>query len=911
MIAGHPSRRRMSGVILWVLCVLGGPVLVLGELEKSPPKEPPVIEIDLLQLIESRDLLSMTARYEGPIWTITPEPGRRLIQIPIEITPSEEEFGFSSSVVRVNGGRFVAWLLVDPTVEAVNDKNKSEQARLMLRPWVTRGFTLRPDGTIEWKLDRFIPSGKVVRSKRRYALKVDINEMNRLSPGDPPRVVRANNEAQEQYIRRRRFEEANYRRAALDFRELRQEVMDLPSRFEDPLPRPVWALFELSQTATYLKVVGATPGPWRIGIDQFVAVRDLATKKVPIEDEQTGGLSHQAMDAVDLMAGLVKDDPHPYNLRAVSYAISRAGLVSYAAPGDQLFMLLQSVIASPDAEARRVVLKELITTIPPTPASRQLLAATTKEAIDPQLQLIRLKGLLQSDTANRAQVRETLASANRMLTDPVGPPPGEVLRALLAAAQQNDDAVGALAQGVRFAAMQEPRRSQAVVFVVSHADSEALAMRWLDRSLLGSPDPNMALTTLRTLKSIDPGDQVLRPVMKGALAAVFGPGDSESAPVGRAAIELANPIPLGGGDHNLFRMLRHEGIETRSLAWEVLKHFTMGDAAAMGVTDDQRRQAYTLLLDITLGQSPTPSQVVEFLARQTDEPVATDALVQVALLADSAVSAQATRALLGSGRPVNRAVMALPFGDRHGFGMRVYESRMGKAPLAVGLLRERDEDSAVTKWFGTQVAAGNLPDPADWYDAFGGEERLLSLLQSNDQEMVAAAVATLLASAGVGESEVPALMARFQGINDPTAVTLEAEWRHVRKRYFAEKIRGASGQYHLEIVVHKPEHEGLQFGLNGDNGEKVFRLGVVNLQSDGRTVRLENQPVTLSISESEPAIRFDHPREFERLDERLSEFRLDTVQTPLVLSETDDGRWVAQTTLESGHVVEVSLRPAR
>src|SRR5690606_34348115 len=104
---------------------------------------------------------------------------------------------------------------------------------------------------------------------------------------------------------------------------------------------------------------------------------------------------------------------------------------------------------------------------------------------DPTMQLVSLRGLLTAEIADPQQAQELITSANQMLADPNGPPPGDVLAAIIETVKPQT--LEAMTHGIEFERMPDARRAEAIAQVIAAAPTQPLAAAWLDLKLLGSP----------------------------------------------------------------------------------------------------------------------------------------------------------------------------------------------------------------------------------------------------------------------------------------------------------------------------------------------------------------------------------------------------------------------------------------
>ena len=872
----------------------------------------PIIELDLKVFLESPDVMADVAG-DG-VWQVRAQPGRRLVQIPLRLRAGDGVSKYNPSTLRVVKGRFLAWRLGERPEKAPAGSRREQivaENEAQQPPSMTRRFSLDEGWTVRWKLARFIPNGTVVKSGAGYALLLDSDQLKAKHPGQRPRVTRRHNETTDAFRQRRRAATIAYREKSQAYGELSKSVRGLPKNFEQSAPSRVWAIVEVNTDQPVLGLVGPGDMTWSIDIADLVAVRRLIASKDKGVAKASGrvGLTGDAIAAIDAMDRLAVHGGHPYNVRAAAYGVGMSDVVNAADPGDRLFKMLNRLVLHEDDVARRVTVKRLVTTFPPTAATRQLLAVASTEAIDTEVQLSRLTTLLTLGGNDPDSHQELVVSANRMLTDGDGPAAEHILGKLIEAAEGHPDAIGTLQEGVRFADLEGDRRREAVAYVVARAGSSELAGRWLDRGLLGSVDAALVRLTLGTLDAAGrAGESGRTNFIDRGVELLFGPGKKRGNEPNWVVpkVELSGTIGIGRADHGLIRVLEKQDREMIELGWRVLRHFRLGGGDEAPDEDEARsvRGACEALVSAATVVLPHESAVVEFLADQPEWTGATDALVRLVLEGDSELSLRAVRELRGSGRALGDALQKLSPDGRHVFAARVYEGDRRGVPLAAGLLRAGGRDGVIVDWFGKRVSEGDVPGRAEWARAFGGEERLLGTLISRDGELAAGAVGALVAMIGGEEADAEEMVQELEQIGERTLVNLEAHWIHTKAEIFTAKIVETAGWYELTLEVREVgDAEG--FGLRWE-----VDLGRVYVQTDGRTLRFGNRAVALSAPAGRISIRVDNPEELKFVvHDKLERLPLDRIEGHLDLLPEDNGGWTGGARLVDGRTIRLVMLP--
>jgi hypothetical protein len=686
------------------------------------------------------------------------------------------------------------------------------------------------------------------------------------------------------------------------FQNLRDEVRNLPDEFEETLPRRVWAVFELSQTATEFEIESDDyPNiNWSIDFQKLGTLREIAQQGITVGQDQQGRPALTSFNQQQfIQLGELANKNHPYSQRAVANVLDLADLAYYTSMGDQLFFIFQTLLESSDPQTRKITQQELIQTFPPNQATRTLLQQVAESSLDPMEKLGAIRTVIesgaQSIASNPAQAQQTINATNQVLADPNGPPPPAILQAMINGVRDQPLAIDPLVQGIQFHRLTDERLHQTLVFIVENAGKEPLAAEWLDEKFLSATDPQFVKRALEVIVDAEAGAQSLGPAITWSLVKVLGaPANAEPA----LKAKIAYKIPIDDLQHGLLRALRHGDGEIRTLAWQALPKFMMPPRA---VYDDEQtydtiaKDRYQVLLDAALEQSPTPTQIVPFLGAQPavirrelasqqssqrrdgrsprrdipgqrggagmmgpgmdpgmmgpgdfgggpgmmmpggpggpgapgampggqrqgqdgfasrrlrtfaegeehpDVLRAVSSLVQIALRGSSNASNAATRAMIGSDWPIARALMDLEFGERQGFAMRTYDNLTGRVPWVTYTLRRRVDRNPVVQWFGHELAAGNLPDPDQWVNAFGGQSELVELATATDGELAKGAIAVLVASAGGTDRKAQDLYSQVRSLGAPTTAQVTEMWQTEQRDIFVQRARRMEGTYRLVL----------------------------------------------------------------------------------------------------------------
>lgn len=677
--------------------VLAGQAPLPG-IETKPPEPKPqaVLNLDLEALLLEAKVFA--TQVEDAVWMIDPGPGRSLLQLPLSVEPLDTDAELGTPSISVRGGRFIAWRIIPeqpqdgrsrfphsrgtarpgepghgirgrpgvapglhpggsrypgapydpggphdraaevpmPTVNRPTENLADSDRGLPAgAPTLARKLTVRSDGTLHWKLDRFLPNGTVKGSReggsaRRPAVRrqsqTERGSRARAQPGGPGRLPgeggyrqrptrsqqqergtvkgsRVGGAGQADYslkLRPQMFEElrpqrpareartasrqpgqreadtAEYRRLEAEFRALRQAVRDLPTQFHTKMPHRLWAVYSLSDNVPQLGLngdAGTSSLPWQISFQTLDLLRQTAMGQGAGGDDR---LEYDGYQRIARLQQVATNESHPLTHRLIAHALSSAAMVGQAQPNDPLFRLIKTLIRSEDQQARLVVIEDLAATFPQTMATAMLLREAWPH-MNPALQLVALRGVFQGDPS---QVHTMVASANQVLTAESGPDAGKVLDQIVANVGTRPDIMTMFIHGLRIEGLPPERRDQAIAFIIHSAGTEPLAGAWLKHRLLGSNDPTLVRRTLELLGQADTGSAALSPIASGVGRLVFGP--PSHPPGARPSPKLSGPIPLDSTNHGLFRVLNSGDPEIRALGWAALSSFVISDGPIEG-----------------------------------------------------------------------------------------------------------------------------------------------------------------------------------------------------------------------------------------------------------------------------------------------------------------------------------------
>jgi hypothetical protein len=405
----------------------------------------------------------------------------------------------------------------------------------------------------------------------------------------------------------------------------------------------------------------------------------------------------------------------------------------------------------------------------------------------------------------------------------------------------------------------------------------------------------------------------MTPVVRGGLNLVFGQPKAADPSSAKPNAKLKALIPIANANHGLYRALQHGDPRLRTLAWQAINKFelvkTGQEEQEIGNRNTDR---YQVLLELALNQAPTPPQVVAFFSRQPDQARATAAMVQIVLRGGTEASIASSRSLVNSNKPLAEAMLALAFGERQGFAMRMYENLTGRsAPLVTALLRQRNDRNPLVGWLGESIANGELPPPSTWASKLN-QDQLIDLASSNDVELARGAVAALVNAIGGSDRDAANFAQELRRLPDQSPANLLTQWSEYRKGFFTRAMQRYGGPYRLVLRVFEaaPSNPGQASPVN-QTPDRETLLGVVQLVADGASVSIGSN-VAVSVPSEQLALRIDKPAELKNFpNEELAKLPLEEVQTPVDLRPQADGTWRGEVSLSAGRRLEVVMQPAR
>ncbi len=932
----------------------------------------PDVSIDTERMLQDSHIFAKRAG--DSIWTFTPKPGWELMRIPVRIKTTDANYTLDNRTLDIASARVLAWQIptaAELKADEVKTRSSTTDTDNAQHPLVAKSMEVHADGTIHWDMDRAILGGEVTNSRYLYALKLNPRLMEARRPKDPndnrrivrppvrrpsssttrrpsssstprqppprktPAQLRAERERKireaEQARKEReqkRAAELKYRAAMAEYGDLRRQVNDLPTEFEQKKPPFVWAIVEISQRADELTIAGAIEPGWTIGMQTLEDIRALPRRRVPSVRTKAGDpkppLPAFIRDASLGMHDLLKRQPHPFNYQLVAYVGAEIDLLQYAEPDNAVYNLYDALVKGPDGDARAVVVKQVVATIPPTEATTKLFKENTG-LLNPADRLALVKSKLNFNPNKVDEVQRMLKSANTSLADPQGPEPKNILSTALAGGKLPANARAAVQRGIVFSHMPANRRDAAIAYALQTAPFDPVAAGWVDTQLLGSSDVKLVIRTLELLTgkagAVKPEavaqdgtgvrgnlrSTLLRTVQKATTAQQNAADNAlnTDANTGPPVVKMTGKIPVTATSHKLFDALRHVDARVPPLTWDALEHFKFVDPARASSSALTENNPYQLIEDIALEKQPTPVQVVPFLAAQSNLDRATKGLVAIVISGTTDASTAAVRTLVGWKGPLDVAILRLEPARRQAFSERVYVRLEGARPLVTGLTRERIADSPVNRWFAKRLMAGSIPTAGEWVEPFDRNDKLVELIASDDARQAQGALAALVAAHGGDDATTATLSRRFLALPDKSLPKVQVEWARAQRELIGKVYARVQGPYTLRIerpADAKPDHPVTE----------SIELGRVELTITGSSPKFRGLNTELSL----PAVAGGVALQFNRAAQlgdfaapAAAKLQLNQLKSQVVLNLREGDFWTGLATLPSGQPVVVALRP--
>ena len=249
------------------------------------------------------------------------------------------------------------------------------------------------------------------------------------------------------------------------------------------------------------------------------------------------------------------------------------------------------------------------------------------------------------------------------------------------------------------------------------------------------------------------------------------------------------------------------------------------------------------------------------------------------------------RALIGCKAPLGNVMLDMSPGDRQGFAMFVYDLGANVSPpLVVNVLRRREANNPVARWFGNEVAKGEIPSTSAWINQFESEGQLLELVASNDEALAKGAAAVMISAIGGRDRDALAFREKVRLLPDQTEASVAQAWSETKKGLFASQLKRYEGHYRMALFVAEGDDYGGQLNIP----MRESPVGVVQFRIDEttRTLSLTHDQLEPAIGEEYHSITIGKPAELANFpSEDLAQIPLKSVTMPVKLTLQENGNW--------------------
>ncbi len=816
-------------------------------------------ELDLERFLNEERVVPKD--FSDGLWKLEPPPGRSLMLLPIRIpsgvtaaTPIEKVG------VEVGGGQFVGWYIPpasefrgqEPAYPQAGGQSGRPELNLVL-PRISRQVELRPGGQIGWKAMRGVPGGKLGDPKQPYAMFLDpklvpLPPKAKIVGGQGPTAARQRLEAQ-----------AAQRQLMEEYQRLTQMIRKLPSEFQEPAPPLLYAVYYSSAASPKLTLTGEPPLPWSIKVTDFNQLREAARGRA---DDSTQ----------EQILNQLTSDGQAFSARVAAAYLASNGNIAKVPDNGPLLPLVKKLATEGGPQVKRLLAQAVLNSSGEVPIAPYILQPMYMDS-DPVVASLAIAARAK-DLSRRSEKKADLFEINalaqgvaRLLVLESGPPVDQTLQPLFDLAAMNPELANPLAAGLSFGQVPALRRKQVVALIVARArQRDVLALRWLDRQLLGSGDAGLTKLTLENILVWSPpnaaamastGGAATTPALPsnrerttGSIFSIFNvtdrieaqgkarstqplPGEPSqpvpgAPPAGAppsaapgAPAKPEQPIPLDHPQHGLFKALAASDESVRQASWQALDRFEIVTADTQSNPQELLANTYLALAETAVRLDPTPVQAVDFLTAQKDAANRAKAMDKViasakgparlgAILYVAGSNSAALAQTLQAMTPDQRVEIAVLW---YGTASSIDRSR-SIVPSTLGLLRQQAQPNTVSpmiSWFAGQVSQGQHPTAVEWAAAMSNEAAMVTGLADADagyaKSCAAALVATVLPpDDALVEQLYGEAMAITASVKDPNqaAKEIEKKWDNIRATVVNQRLQAAAGVYNLSLRVLPP-----------------------------------------------------------------------------------------------------------
>lgn len=872
-------------------------------------KVPPSLALDLPALLTENRVIS--GSIGDAMFVIEAPNGKRLVMVPVNPLAVEKDTKLDAFTIKLAAGRFIAWYLPEVEGKSIAPRtgvefkgpNEVVVALNFAPPRLTKECVLTADGRIKWSTPRAMPHSKLHNDSNVYTLKAD---PRRLKAPTQPRIARNAGESPLAYQQRRRKMLADYQAERTRYVIRRKAVSETEDDFEEPTPDRLWAVFESTPLLREFKLSGPAPLPWKVDMERFRELRTMASAP-------PAKLSPLLKVVTELVA-----DGHPLSDRAAAIAIT-SGDTPRVIPADHALVdTIKKLLTNGDRRTRMQIAAGFAKHAAVAPAAGPILLAAATDP-DPIVTFGALSARVavagsEPDAALTAKVTE---SVTRLLPMSEAPPVGDLINLVLKLATKQPDSAATLADGIDLARVHTDNRAAMIFQVLGHAArNNTVAMRWLDRQLLGGTNARIRNETM------------IKIVELSAAPAPATPKGKEPPPRPKYRLTSA--------DHAITKIIALDDPDVRAMAWGAIQSFRITGVPAPSAENTATKPAdpaiYTAITDIALKHDPTPTAALAFMSAQKDRAIADAQITR--LLTDGAgpVRIGALRSLSGLGKESFVArFAALPADQRIEIASHWYATDPRPEPAVtadaidplLGLLAlsgEDDKPANVVAWFAGRIVARDRPTPRAWTVAMASEQAMLDVLSGTDDDQRSAAAAGLAArigwpSEGLINGIIKLADAVARAESDPAVrgPKLAGDWGAAKAKLAGDTLQASAGTYIVHIVINsgRPADAG---PLDPTPAPKVIDIGRLAIAASPApdapgtfTVAVDPEAVKIAAGVDPVALTIADGASLNALagDDAQADIALAT--GPITLATAADGGWSGTATLANKRTVTVEL----
>ncbi|MFK7789202.1 MAG: hypothetical protein AB8C95_06900 [Phycisphaeraceae bacterium] len=968
-------QRTVYGVLLCALVAFAGrreaqevpqpqpapAVEAQGEAEDLGPMS---IDIDIQRLLFD----TSGSSFQDAVWQIQPGPGKRILLLPFTVDNVNRVNKLARFPISVRAGRFIGFVIPKPQLNNAsnssgNDLNRiiraeSGELRQLLfetikqgdtpgldpvnspeedaekptpenAPRIAREVTFRPDGTVQWEMGRSFHAATLQAASEQnlYGYKIDPEQLRAQQPPRGERLVRAEGEDSRTFAARKREQQLAERERQGAYRQLRDDLRELPETFSEPMPAVLYAAIEVPADDT-LALQGPSPLPWTLQAEKKQLFEQLAQGVNPFAAEQGEALAGKV---VTLIEG------HPLDARAVAIATLRSKLAGQVSADDPGYEVLARLLQSKDIATRRTALFGVATVTPPSLASAKLIGVAGEAALGEERKMLgfaSLGKLFATNVTEPDSARVLIERVSQTIADPEGPAAPQVIEQVLASlkpSQQsvggpiNSDVTAVMIEAIDLSGVEKDEFAAVAKAIIAQAPDNPVAAGWLDQHLLASSDRELVNKALSLLYE----SEIKRPVPQDAASA--DSAEVPAPPVDADALLLADTIAMARPNHALITLFDSQDDLQQAAAWAVLGQFhialpkvanaespePVGEEAAV----DPALTMFDAILAKANAREKTPASIVAFIVNQKAMELIQPANERlVAMLADPDLTQKtaiaAAQAYAQSPERFTPELKALDAEAQLKLIDSMYRAQDKEAPLMAGLIAGPGQ---TMKWFNDYLKAqGQLPDDAAWeqHAQSLGENALMQSAASQEMVVATAGAAGLAVAAGGDEQQVLAFAQKVAFMEPRQVDVVSAEWSTQREKIYASAFKRSAGTYQLVVTLIPPAAE-VSPEVQGEvetpeQPGKRIDLGVVELRVEGVALSLSVEAIRLSPASGQLGIRLDNPASLRSFSKpELSAIPVEHLSQPIDMLPQDGGAWSGQTALPDGRSLEVSLEPVK